>query len=150
MPGKKDNRTPADSSDTQEPAGTSVVSETSSDADKAPAAIDLMEGLAVGNPGLKPTPAAFRGTEFAIRKFYTPETVWEMSDLQRQVLRTSEEWKANLKAQLEYLLPEDDHGVIDTLVAKFGDRTQAEVNRFMRRMYQVAGLANDQGEFLAF
>lgn len=156
MPGKKnDSKTPADTTQQAESAGAAAPETTA-------APIDLMAALAVGNPALEPVAVTFHGLDFSIRRFYPPEEIWELSDLQRVVFPVTnpdgtaipEEQIAlllvdNLIQQLKHLVVKEDHPQVAELVAKWENRPPGEINRMVRYLYQLAGITSPQGEFLA-
>ncbi|MFT4127290.1 MAG: hypothetical protein QM662_13815 [Gordonia sp. (in: high G+C Gram-positive bacteria)] len=111
--------------------------------------IDLMDALAVGTPGLPPVAATLRGIDFRIRRYYTPETIWEWSDLQRRDvadLKPTEVSALNRQLMSIVIVDEDK---IDDLLAVIGDRSIAEARRIYAYINQVAGLTDKWGNPLA-
>lgn len=130
-------------------AAASAVSET--DTDTVEDRLDLMEALEVGAPGLAPLPVTFRGIDFAIKRYYPPEVIWEWSDLQRKdsdTMKPTEVAESNKKI-LSIIIADEFHDVIDDLLAAIGDRSIPEARRVYAFMNMKAGLTDRWGNPLA-
>lgn len=126
-------------------AAASAVSENAEDR------LDLMEALEVGAPGLAPLPVTFRGIDFAIKRYYPPEVIWEWSDLQRKdsdTMKPTEVAESN-KQILSIIIDDEYHDVIDDLLAAIGDRSIPEARRVYAFMNMKAGLTDRWGNPLA-
>lgn len=130
-------------------AAASAVSE--ADTDNAEDRLDLMDALEVGAPGLAPLPVTFRGIDFAIKRYYPPEVIWEWSDLQRKDSDTMKptEVAATNKKILSIIIDDESHNVIDDLLAVIGDRSIPEARRVYTFMNMKAGLTDKWGNPLA-
>ncbi|WFN93475.1 hypothetical protein [Gordonia sihwensis] len=113
--------------------------------------IDLASILEVGTPGTEPVPVTIKGVDFSINRYFSPDTVWAWSDLQRadpSELTPSEVAEGN-RAVLKILLPEEDHDKIEELLAILDTRSIAESRRIFLYINNLAGLVDRQGNALA-
>lgn len=150
MPGKKnDSKTPADTTQQAESAGAS-----------APP-IDLEDALVVGNSDLIPEPVRYKGIDLELCRYYPPDTVEKLADLaqrpltnrpelplDKQVEERLKEFRNNTREILSILFP-DQRAAVDQLLEKLMVRTEGEVARIFRYMYNLAGISSPAGEFLA-
>ncbi|MGB6246113.1 hypothetical protein [Gordonia sp. (in: high G+C Gram-positive bacteria)] len=113
--------------------------------------VDLMDSLAIGTPSLEPVPVTLKGVQFSILRYFSPETVWKWSDLQRvdpASLKPTEVAENN-RALLEMIIPADDHDKIGALLAVLEDRSVPEARRIFAYINNLAGLTDRQGNVLA-
>lgn len=130
-------------------AADSVVSDEVSTSDVE--RVDLLEALAIGEPGLPPVLVKFRDIEFSINRYYSPETIWQWADLQRRdtTAMSAAEVEAGNRALLKIIIPESDHHLIDDILAAVGDRSIPEARRIYAYMNVQAGLTDQWGNPLA-
>lgn len=135
-----------------EPTGSAAASAVSDDVSTSDVErVDLLDSLAIGEPGLPPVPVRFRDIEFSINRYYAPETIWEWADLQRRDTTNmkASEIEAGNRALLKIIIPESDHHLIDDILAAVGDRSIPEARRIYAYMNVQAGLTDQWGNPLA-
>ncbi|MBE7190703.1 hypothetical protein, partial [Jatrophihabitans endophyticus] len=128
MPKNASEKTAASTPETGADAAASAVSDS--------AAIDLLDELTIGTRDLEPQPVRLRGIEFSVRRFYPAEEVWQISDIQQRHLPNLAAARQQMVDTFEHLLPAEDHGYVEDLVALFEDRPRGEVDRYFAKLFR--------------
>ncbi|QWY82293.1 tail assembly chaperone [Gordonia phage Phishy] len=121
--------------------------------------IDLMDALQIGEPGLPPVKVKLGAIEFAINRFYAPQTIWRWSDLNRkftddlpadataaQQAKHLKEIEAANREIFQIIMVESDHDKIDGLLTTLEDRSIPEVRRIVAYINNLAGLTDKWGK----
>lgn len=110
--------------------------------------VDLVaEALAIGTPDVAPLPMTLRGVEFSVRRYWTGEQVWELSD--KFMAPKPATWKKERRQLVGILSMVLADGDPEAVVAELEERTPHEMQRLLRAIYRAAGVCDSAGNYLA-